>query len=116
MSGSPKRMILNGDWHIAVDPDNIGRRDRWFSGGPGADAQPAPVPGIIQQVFPEYHGIAWYWTTFRPEVATSDDELVFVHFGAVDYQAEVWLNGDACRKPRGWRNAIQFRCDSDARW
>jgi hypothetical protein len=43
------------NWTIACDPDNCGREQKWFKTMPNS-AQPAPVPGIIQQVFPDYHG------------------------------------------------------------
>lgn len=49
---------LSGPWRIATDPSNVGREQRWFEKIP-ARAQPAPVPGIIQQVYPEYYGAAW---------------------------------------------------------
>jgi hypothetical protein len=54
---------LDGVWLLAVDPTNCGRAERWFE-RPHAEARPAPVPGIIQQIFPDYHGVAWYWHRF----------------------------------------------------
>jgi len=87
-------MLLNKNWCIARDPDNLGRRERWFSSIPD-DAQPAPVPGIIQQVFPNYHGVAWYWTRFALPRPPAAGERILLRFGAVDYFAEVWVNGVA---------------------
>jgi len=29
---------LDGTWMIAVDPDNTGKQEKWFEGGPRADA------------------------------------------------------------------------------
>ena len=84
----------NQQWRIARDPDNRGREQRWFVGWP-EEAQPAPVPGIIQQVFPDYHGVAWYWLSFRVWRTPQADERVLLCFGAVDYLAEVWVNGVA---------------------
>jgi len=83
---------LNGEWHIACDPDNRGRAEGWHA-SMHADAQPAPVPGIIQQVFPGYHGIAWYWILFTPPRLPMADERMLLRFGAVDYHAAVWVNG-----------------------
>ena len=48
---------LNAAWKIARDPDNCGREQGWFKAIPES-AEAAPVPGIIQQVFPNYHGVA----------------------------------------------------------
>ena len=55
--------ILNGPWCLATDAGNQGKAERWFERMP-AGALNAPVPGIIQQVFPAYHGVAWYWHAF----------------------------------------------------
>ncbi len=87
-----KVSILDAGWKINTDPTNIGRQEQWFNQYPGQDAPSVPVPGIIQQVYPGYHGVAWYWLEFAPELAPSPFEEVFLHFGAVDYYAEVWLN------------------------
>ncbi len=83
---------LAGRWRLALDPDNVGREGRWFDAVP-SDAQDAPVPGIIQQVFPDYHGVAWYWHAFRPARLPGAGERALLRFGAVDYLASVWVNG-----------------------
>ena len=83
---------LAGAWLLAPDPDNRGREARWHEAIEGG-ARKAPVPGIIQEVFPDYHGVAWYWHRFRPARMASPNERVLLRFGAVDYLAEVWLNG-----------------------
>jgi hypothetical protein len=83
---------LTGEWRLAPDPDNRGREERWFE-SIRPDARPAPVPGIIQQVLPDYHGVAWYWRRFRPARGAATHERGLLRFGAVDYLAEVWLNG-----------------------
>ncbi|MFA7158738.1 MAG: glycoside hydrolase family 2 TIM barrel-domain containing protein [Kiritimatiellia bacterium] len=85
-------MELNNNWRIARDAGNIGRDKRWFDSVPDS-SQPAPVPGVIQQVFPGYHGVAWFWHAFKPAAAPAPHERALLRFGAVDYLAEVWLNG-----------------------
>ncbi|MFA5203326.1 MAG: sugar-binding domain-containing protein [Lentisphaeria bacterium] len=84
--------LLNGPWKIALDPANAGRRDAWFA-AVRPEAQPATVPGVIQQVFPDRFGMAWYWTTFTVRPTAAGRERVLLTFGAVDYLAEVWVNG-----------------------
>lgn len=85
-------MQLNAGWQLLIDPGNRGREMRWQAAvQPGA--RPAPVPGIIQQVFPDYHGAAWYWTTFTPAAPLAPDARALLRFGAVDYLAEVWVKG-----------------------
>lgn len=83
---------LEGIWKLAVDPDNKGREERWYE-SIRPDAQDAPVPGIIQQVFPAYHGVAWYWHTFGEFSLCPEGDRAVIRFGAVDYRADVWLNG-----------------------
>ena len=83
---------LNGVWKIATDPENKGREKRWFDRIQPA-AQSVPVPGIIQQAFPAYHGVAWYWHTFGAVRRISAGNRALLRFGAVDYLCDVWVNG-----------------------
>ena len=84
--------VLAGAWRILPDPDNTGKKGQWFKAIPGK-AQSAPVPGIIQQVFPDYFGVAWYWLPFKLNLNAGRHDRILLRFGAVDYLAEVWLNG-----------------------
>ncbi len=86
--------VLDGTWRLLPDPANTGKHKRWFSKIPGV-VQAAPVPGIIQEIFPDYHGVAWYWLEFKTMIHAGAQDRVFLRFGAVDYLAEVWLNGHA---------------------
>src|SRR4051812_38494851 len=84
--------LLDSRWTIATDPLNQGREERWFT-AERAEAMATPVPGVIQQIFPDYHGVAWYWQRFRPARPPAAHERVYLRFGTVDYLADVWLNG-----------------------
>jgi hypothetical protein len=84
---------LDGTWSCAIDPDNAGIVERWY-GVPRDEAHPAPVPGTIQQVFPGYHGIAWYWCEFIPARNPHPHGRHLLRFAAVDYRAEVWVNAE----------------------
>ena len=84
---------LNGEgWRIATDPKNEGREAKWFA-APRKEAQPTKVPWIIQDAFPGYHGVAWYWREFAAPANPHAGERRLLRFWAVDYLAEVWLNG-----------------------
>jgi hypothetical protein len=85
---------LTGSWQLAVDPGNGGRAERWFA-AVRPEAQSAPVPGIVQQLFPTHQGVAWYWHAFTPPALPSGTERARLRFGAVEYLADVWLNGVA---------------------
>ena len=84
---------LDGDgWRIATDPKNEGREAKWFT-APREEATPTKVPWIIQDAFPGYHGVAWYWREFDAANNPHADGRYLLRFWAVDYHAEVWLNG-----------------------
>ncbi len=84
---------LDGEgWLLATDPNNIGRKEQWFN-APRPEAKPTKVPWIIQDVFPNYHGVAWYWKEFKAPTNPHDQGCFILRFGAVDYLAEVWVNG-----------------------
>ena len=51
------------------------------------------MPWIIQDAFPGYHGVAWYWREFEAPTNPHAGGRHLLRFWAVDYLAEVWLNG-----------------------
>jgi hypothetical protein len=84
---------LDGDvWRIAADPKNEGHEGKWFA-APREEAKPTKVPWIIQDAFPGYHGVAWYWREFDAPTNPHTGGRYLLRFWAVDYLAEVWLNG-----------------------
>ena len=82
---------LDGQWLLGIDPDNRGKDDRWWA-APVPDGQTTKVPWIIQDAFPGYHGVAWYWRTFVAPANPHPDGRYLLRFWAVDYLADVWLN------------------------
>jgi len=84
---------LDGDnWLLVVDPNNVGRQEDWQK-APREDAKQTKVPWIIQDAFPGYHGVAWYWREFTPPDSRHVQGRYLLRFLAVDYKADVWLNG-----------------------
>ncbi|MDP9363570.1 MAG: glycoside hydrolase family 2 [Chloroflexota bacterium] len=87
---------LGGAWGFAFDDGDVGRSRGW-------EEDPAPFGRTIQVPFPPesrasgigetgFHPVVWYRRTFR--VAPEDRRgRLRLHFGAVDYRAEVWVNG-----------------------
>jgi len=51
------RHFVGWTWQLAVDPQNAGREQKWFEKNP-AETKEARVPGIIQECYPCYHGVA----------------------------------------------------------
>ena len=85
-------MLLDGSWLLLTDPDNVGREQKWYT-RPSPEAKTARVPGIFQEVFPAYHGVAWYWREFTAPAHPYSQGGYLLSFGAVAYLADVWING-----------------------
>ncbi|MBI3920007.1 MAG: glycoside hydrolase family 2 [Armatimonadetes bacterium] len=83
---------LDGQWLLATDPKNVGREQKWFAGSI-PQVTTAKVPWIIQDTFPAYHGVAWYWRDFATPGNQHAEGRYLLRFRAVDYLAEVWVNG-----------------------
>jgi hypothetical protein len=84
---------LNGTWLLARDPHNEGRDQRWYEMEMLPGEQAATVPGIIQQTYSTYHGVAWYARTFTPARLPYPSGRYLLRFWTVDYLADVWVNG-----------------------
>lgn len=88
----PSRVAsLDGEWLIATDPANEGKTRRWYE-QPRQGAVKTRVPWIIQDAFPGYHGVAWYWRDVHEKAGPAGCRYL-LRFEAVDYLADVWLNG-----------------------
>ena len=51
------------------------------------------MPGILQEAFPRYHGVVWYWRDVTPPVNPHAQGRYLLRFWNVDYLADVWVNG-----------------------
>lgn len=102
------RVSLSGSgWLLAVDPENRGDREGW-SEAAISEAKHVTVPSVIQEAFPGYHGAAWYWRSIAIPAHANADGRYLLHFGAVDYQARVWLNGSLVGEHEGGETPFVF--------
>jgi beta-galactosidase/beta-glucuronidase len=82
---------LNGTWDFAIDADA-----RWINSSDVGWDRTIQVPFAPETLLSKVHETGlfrrvWYRKEFdTPEVSTSD--RVILHFGAVDYEATVWVN------------------------
>ena len=81
-----KQPLVSG-WSVGTDPDNIGK-DSGYPLSPTESARPAEVPSAIQERFPEYCGVAWYWCRFDCLIGGGGDRLI-LRFGVVDRKSVV---------------------------
>lgn len=98
---------LSDGWTLVTDPKNEGKAYDWAEAEqPGA--QPVPVPGVIQQVYPRYCGVAWYYRRLSRPAGMRNGERLKLRFGAVDYYCEVYLDGTLVGKNEGAENPFEF--------
>lgn len=113
---------LNGLWNVIIDPFDAGSGD-WaayykdrkplknsdfvesaFEGGPQLY-----VPGDFNSQLPElnyYESSIWYKRSFN--VQKTEDRRFFLHFAAINYKAEVYLNGSKIGEHEGGFTPFQF--------
>jgi len=82
---------LNGEWRIRFDPENRGTGAKWFAEEDFRADRTIRVPSTWNEIEPGYEGVAWYACEF-PTPNVAGDEY-WIRFGAVNYGADVWLNG-----------------------
>ena len=80
---------LDGPWQFQLDQTNkvtlkTFKADRTVS---------VPAPWQAHEGLHDASGTGWYQRTFKLSAKQIKDLAVIVHFGAVDYFAEVWVNG-----------------------
>lgn len=90
--GGRALLLLDGAWRLAFDPENRGLAEEWQNSFP-ADATEASVPAVWELVRPGYDGVGWYRRAFVLPAGWAGRTLRLC-FGAAQYYAEVWLNGE----------------------
>lgn len=83
---------LDGQWQITADKQNVGRAQEWYARAL-PEGKSIRVPGIIQEALPACHGVVWYARAFVPPDHPHRGGRYLLRFGAVDYLADVWVNG-----------------------
>jgi hypothetical protein len=86
-------LSFDGDgWTTAPDPGNEGRERSWYL-GPRPESKPTRVPWTFLADYKNYHGVMWYWHAFEAPPNPLPHGRTLVRFWAVDYKADVWVNG-----------------------
>jgi len=93
MTPSRKRISLNGKWNVVFDSLNIGKNRNWAVNLPETEPhEQLNVPGVWEQIRPNYDGVVWYTRTFHVENAWLDGQIR-LKFDAVHYFSETFING-----------------------
>lgn len=85
------------EWRFRKDPTDEGLASGWFRGEPGIDWRSISTGQDWTSQGVDYHGVAWYSVEWR---LSTDERPAFgrggpsaLHFGAVDGDAQVFLDG-----------------------
>ncbi len=98
-------MNLNGLWEYAITPKDAPKPTKWD----GEILVPFPVEsalsGVMKMVGPDQ--MLWYHRTFKLP-ADWKEKHVLLHFGAVDWESRVWVNGWEYGPHRGGYDGFSY--------
>jgi beta-galactosidase/beta-glucuronidase len=99
---------LDGAWEFAYDDEGLGLAERWFAGG-GAFPLEITVPFVPESAAsgigdPAFHPVVWYRR--RIDVPGGSGQRTILHFGAVDHDASVWIDGALVTSHSGGQTAF----------
>jgi beta-mannosidase len=104
-----RRLNLDGLWRYALDPDEVGRDREYYHRDLDTSSwrtMRLPTNWYLTEVG-DYFGTIWFRTELRvPEELLG--QRLFLRFGAVDYLAQVWLNGVLLGSHEGMFNSFEF--------
>ncbi|HXF61662.1 MAG TPA: glycoside hydrolase family 2 TIM barrel-domain containing protein [Caldilineaceae bacterium] len=103
------RLDLSGRWRYQLDPDRQGEANGFPAAGyDRASWQEMELPKnwYLTEVG-DYFGVVWFSRTFRLPAELRDRHIT-LRFNAVDYYADVWLNGEYLGHHAGYFTPFEF--------
>lgn len=98
---------LNGTWRFAYDDAGQWTKPADVSAWPHTIEVPfAPESQRSGIGDTGFHPNCWYEREFQ--IASSSEQRVLLHFGAVDYQARIWVNGQYVGEHEGGHTSFSF--------
>lgn len=112
----PTWMNLEGIWEFAYDDDDCGLIEGWFQATREPDGAfsssirvPFPPESTASGIGdPSYHPVVWYRRSLNASELLREGHLQILHFGAVDYRAQVWLSGEYVGSHEGGFTPFSF--------
>ena len=98
---------LDGDWHFLADPRGVVDVQKLAA---AENVRPTRIPSSWQSQFADlrdYAGVAWYWRSVDMQSPPAD-RVALLRFGAVDYFAEVYVNGQKVGTHEGGYTPFEF--------
>jgi beta-galactosidase len=113
MSINQAERSLDGTWDIIFDHDNAGHDARWHLNSAFSQCnaiQHIDVPSCWELTEKDYEGVAYYRRRLTIP-AEWKDKVIRLHFAAVNFRAEVWVNDTAVGVHEGGFTPFAFRID-----
>jgi glycosidase len=100
-------MKLEKNWKFKADSLNVGIIERWYGKHTSYQQwKDIKVSDFFDNYgLPNFQGVVWYHTTFMYH---GDSTKMTIFFGAVDDEAEVWLNGIELGMHAGFAESFYF--------
>jgi beta-galactosidase len=102
---------LDGEWQLALDPEDVGIREQWYAAAGRSESISVQVPSVWDRWVPDYDGVGWYFREFDLDAAW-EDRTVSLEFEAADYYAEVWVNGKRIGEHEGGYTPFSLNASS----
>lgn len=105
---------LNGAWEFEFDDADRGMAERWYADNSRRFNRQITVPYAFQTKLSgiadtSFHDVVWYRRKIQlPEAFRRPQRRVLLNFGAVDYEAIVWVNGERVGAHRGGHVGFGF--------
>lgn len=107
---------LDGAWSFRHDDDDEGLAEGWshgFSSDHRIEVPYPPESAASDIADPGFHPVVWYSRQIGTEDLTtagygSDRPRILLHFGAVDYRAQVWVDGRFVGEHEGGHTPFTF--------
>jgi beta-galactosidase/beta-glucuronidase len=104
---------LNGRWEFEFDDADRGLAEGWYKNNKPF-SRSIIVPYAFQTKLSgigdtSFHDVVWYHRAIQiPENFRTNNKRVLINFGAVDYEAIVWINGERVGAHRGGNAGFSF--------
>lgn len=104
---------LDGTWQVIFDHDNNGRTLEWqhrHNFTAYSEIEDVIVPACLEEYKQDYEGVAWYGRSFYLPVEFKE-KAIRLSFDAVNYRAEIWVNGEAAGAHEGGYTGFELQID-----
>lgn len=113
---------LNGLWNFAFDQKDEGLLANWNKDLPLFQDKQIQVPWVHQTFLSGINerrdcSVVWYQRNLSPSnvLLNEKEDEILLHFGAVDYQSSVWVDGNLCASHRGGHTPFSANITSQFR-